>query len=233
MNRKTPTVVRCLSATSIDDQALADRIRGRQLDVHASSKDGQSALHIAAKRGLLQTCGALLDAGCDVNQVSALHAQPLGLAISKGAPLSVIGLLIDRGATLVSAHPLIGVPLAIALQCLRIDVAKALIERGADPFYKGHAGTYLHQAASLGRVDVCNEVLTWGIDLELRNVMGQTALAEAVFQRNVDVARAFLLAGANPDAPDIQGETPRMYAARCGSEAMRALFSSQPGASAS
>jgi ankyrin repeat protein len=80
-------------------------------------------------------------------------------------------------------------------------------------------------AAYQGQTEVVKLLLQQkGIDLDLDNRMGWTALAGAAFQGNLALVRLLLDAGAKVDAAGSSGQTPLMFAALFGREEIAKLL---------
>jgi hypothetical protein len=78
--------------------------------------------------------------------------------------------------------------------------------------------TALSLAVMSGWLEGVGELLRAGADTELRYFRtGETALYMAVQQRNQPIIAALVAAGANPDAPNYWGLTPRVWASHAGS----------------
>lgn len=90
-------------------------------------------------------------------------------------------------------------PLVFASMQNRRDLAKLLIEHGADvqaPLDHGgftHAApTYLHLAAQYDRAEMCELLLKHDVDMHAPNNQGETALHLAIRSRNIEVVRLLL-----------------------------------------
>jgi ankyrin repeat protein len=105
-------------------------------------------LHSAAQHGDLSLVGRLIDDGFDVNAFDEMGKTPLHYAVEH-EHLEVARFLIERGADVNAHHePTISnTPLAeIAARC-SYDIAKLLVDSGADPRIAGWMGlNALHRA---------------------------------------------------------------------------------------
>jgi hypothetical protein len=86
--------------------------------------------------------------------------------------------------------------------------------------------TGLHLCVSMGWLEGLQELLVAGANTELRYYStGVTALYTAVQEKNEAIVLALLEGGANPDAANYYGKTPRWWAPKFGLEA---LFAGRP-----
>ena len=94
-----------------------------------------------------------------------------------------------------------------------------LLESKADVNARDSRGaTALHVAAEEVLPEAATLLIGRGADVTLQDEEGNTPLGRAVFfaRGRSDVVRLLLKAGANPDAPNKAGETPRQLAERLG-----------------
>jgi ankyrin repeat protein len=103
-------------------------------------------------------------------------------------------------------------PLHLALESGHIDMARYLIEQGADINLKDKdKASPLHNAAYLGNLEILNLLLKKGASsLNEGNFRGQTPLHFACEKGHPKVATRLLDAGADIEAGDMLGRTPLM-----------------------
>jgi ankyrin repeat protein len=100
-----------------------------------------------------------------------------------------------------------------------VDEVQRLLDDGADPAAPDTAGfTPLHFAAQEQHPQVVAVLLAAGVDLQARDRWGNTPLWRAVFTAHGDSSTsvALLAAGADPDAANGTGTSPRVLAERMG-----------------
>jgi hemoglobin len=99
-----------------------------------------------------------------------------------------------------------------------IAVAEALIRHGAEVNVQSGPGrgTPLHTAARRDNVAVGSALISAGADMEARDIKGETPLRRALNCRQPGMIELLLAHGANPDAPDKRGVTPRQVAKKRG-----------------
>lgn len=190
-----------------DPAAVRSALAQKSLDVNGSAyrdgwtRNGLTPLGYAVQRSRVEAARALLDAGADVNvrmPWSPLAVTPLGIAAATG-PLAMVQLLLERGADVNAGYFLLppffvpfGVgsrteivaesPLLLALRAGHKDIARALLEAGAD------ANLQAPEFASM-RPDVYGRP-TEGPPIQV-----------AAEGRDVDTVRLLLERGARVDAP--------------------------------
>jgi uncharacterized protein len=145
------------------------------------------------------------------------------IAIERGDVAKVRALLDDgaRADTLIEYGEHKITPLMSAAWNGRTEIAKLLLERGAD--VKARASddgqTALHNAAARGFDDVVQVLIAAGADVNARDTRQNTALSTAVFQGNVEMAGILIKAKADLKA-SLYGMTPLMMAASTGNAEM-------------
>jgi len=130
----------------------------------------------------------------------------------------------DKATELVTNHPTVinsrddagNTPLLIAIKRNDPTWTGFLLNKGADPNLPGQGGdTPLISAARIGFEDAAEWLLGLGAKVDLANRMGETPLIVAVQQRNTQMVKLLLEAGANPDRSDsAAGYSARDYAKR-------------------
>ena len=86
-------------------------------------------------------------------------------------------------------------------------------------------GTALHIAASSGRLDVIEHLISQGAEVNKGNNDGMTPLHLAAVQNgHLDVVKVLLAGGASSDTGDIDGHTPLQFALFLGYRSIVDLF---------
>ena len=99
----------------------------------------------------------------------------------------------------------------------QVDVARLLIEHGADATAQGNFGmTPLHRASERGDVDVARLLIEHGAEATAQSMDGTTPLHQASFEGHVDVARLLIEHGADATAQRDDGTTPLHQASEGG-----------------
>ena len=209
-------------------------------DVNANVTNGNTPLHIAANRGFYDMVKLLIDRGAAVNAKDEDGETPLLVSYD----LDLMKLLIDRGADvnassndgstrlgiaflirepditkLLIDHGANGwTPLFLAVIENRLDVAKRLIDLGADVNAKGASGwTPLHLAGNLNSLDMAKLLIDHGADVNEKMNNGWTLLLWAAALHNdlgmLDMAKLLIDHGADVEAKNSFGSLPLTLAA--------------------
>ena len=218
------------------DVNAADHFNSTPLHQAVSSHhdDHQAAVHIAE---------ALINAGANVNpkpntpMTFLPSGTPLSLAAGR-SNLAMVKLLIQHGAN-VNAKGRFDAPLHVAAQSgifdqsgdVKLDIAQALIEAGADvnakdTNYQGDSdNTPLHLAIHAGHGDLAKLLIASGADVQARNHAGNPPIQVAAFAGLPEVIKLLIEAGSPVNLQDHVGDTPLHDAALQGQvEAVQALI---------
>jgi len=161
--------------------------------------DDVKALHVASETDDVEMLGLLRQAGADLAAPNPAGDSPLHTAAAAGAPHAAAFLLAQgagvnetrRGRT----------PLALALERGHVEVARVLLQQGADamaPVGAESRPALLH-AVQTGDVRTMNLLLGFGVKPNLADPDGVPVIAHAVARNDESVTRVLLEAGATPD----------------------------------
>jgi len=139
--------------------------------------------------------------------------------IARKGSLSEIKLLFGNDKSVVNAIDEKGSSMLI-LACYRgnHDVAKFLIQNGADLNYVSVNGTALMACVFKSEFELVDELLKKNINLDLTDTNGQTALMLAVQFTNVEMVKKLVKAGASKEIKCKQNKTAFEYAVFSNSE---------------
>ncbi|NJM21116.1 MAG: hypothetical protein HC836_20885 [Richelia sp. RM2_1_2] len=214
------------------DEALAQRLIQRRVNVNARDGKGNTPLHYVGKseknaRSLLaqgakvnvrnqngdtplhnvfgeKTAAViklLIDGGAKVNVKNQEQMTPLHFAANSGKA-DIAELLMRRGANINARSNQNFTPLHYGIS--HLEIAKKLIEAGADLTIQNRQGAVIHSQSI--EPAVLQLLLDRGVDVNLRNAQGQTPLHVHRFQPSL--VKLLLNRGAKVNLQDVEGKTP-------------------------
>jgi len=186
--------------------------------VKECNKNQNTALHLAAQRGHLETVRYLLDKGAEVNAKSKYETTPLFSAAETGN-LELAEMLIKYKADVNAVSQFFGTALHRAVYMGHPEVVKLLLKHGADVTIQNSTGTVLHTSALLGRPNLARLLIEYGADVNCVNAMGITPLYYAIFtgkDRSSELSMLFINKGADVNATDKDGNSVLMMAVQQG-----------------
>lgn len=202
-DRATPLIVAVNS-----DEAIARALLDSGADVNAADIDGETPL--------LKVMDALQQ-----NLSQGSFSLITRVTPDPARYLSLVRLLIERGANVNAVNNSGVTPLIRAVQTRREDVVGVLLQARADPnqntgageaYSRIEGGNALCYAAEYGLVGVLKLLVQAGGHVDIRNGKGATPLTVAARWGRVDCVRYLLQQGADPNARTLSGETPLMFA---------------------
>ena len=134
---RQPAIIVALDKDS--RKVAAVLLANRKLNVEARNAKDESALMMAALRGNLEAARTLIARDADVNKTGW---TPLHYAASSSADAAqaMVRLLLEHSAYIDAGSPNGTTPLMMAAQYGEIDVARLLLQEGADPTIKNQLG---------------------------------------------------------------------------------------------
>ncbi|CAI7581673.1 unnamed protein product [Penicillium glandicola] len=180
-------------------------------DPHAKvGWESRDAITTAVLRNQAAAASILIDNGVDVNSTAALGDSLLHLAAQKYAISreAVVRLLIEKGANLEHMNERKYTPLQVACQYGSVEVARCLIESGADLHTQDRGGRSLLHLASSNEVNITKLLVEKGLDVNAKDETGETPLHMACWKGRVDTAAFLLDQGADIEARSLGGHTP-------------------------
>ncbi|KAK1626398.1 hypothetical protein QYE76_000713 [Lolium multiflorum] len=205
----------------------------------AKEAGGNTALHLAALKGYLESCRFLVEeSGIDVNSVSKTGATPMSYAALEGN-VQVMRYLLDRGGDPAMPDERGSTPLHHAALRGHCEAARLLLSKGVPVDPVDHRAAPLHLAASNDHVEVVKVLLEHDADLNkvANHVLSPLLMAccskslkcikllieagadvnaplrQAVDEGSTNIVNLLLEAGADPNIPNEYGITPIEQAA--------------------
>jgi quinoprotein dehydrogenase-associated probable ABC transporter substrate-binding protein len=203
-------------------------------DIEQKGNDGEAPLHVAVTNGDGEMMSLLLDRKADVNERDGDGYTPLALAAARNK-VKAIQLLKSCGADLEAATPGGYTPLFVAVAEGKFAAAKALMEAGAktDVMEGPQHFTLLMAVATqrpperriiqlaqgTGPVEVAQELVARGADVNAVSTKGVTALMIAAARDNSALIGVLMRGGAKAGIKSEEGQTAFDIATQNGNDA--------------
>ena len=194
------------------EESLFDVAIKQECDINKVNKMGQTALHLAAQKGLSDCVQKLLKCGAEMDLVDKHDMTPLMYAAQNGHP-TVIEILVKNGANVNMSNS--KGELALHYSCLNgySCCTELLLKYKSKPNYPDNEGTTpLLAASKSNNVQVVQALLDSGAKLDKVDNTKRTALHWAALSGNKNIMDALISAGASLDVMDKNLGTAFMYA---------------------
>lgn len=185
---------------------------GASLDARDAA--GNTALHWAIRKNLVDTTKFLLSQGANVEAKNIDGQTPLHEAAWMGSDIfsRLVTPFIESKSELkinINIQDQTGkTPLHEATRAGRVSTTEQIIRLGADVNCKDAAGeTPLHFAAHKNHLPVVPVLLEAKASINLQNSLGHTPLHKAVLAGNVEMVKLLIEKGADPNIQDNDGLT--------------------------
>ncbi|KAF4974947.1 hypothetical protein FZEAL_8210 [Fusarium zealandicum] len=160
----------------------------------------------AALRGDVQQMSGFLTQGGNINGRNGEGNTPLSCAILANKQ-DAVRFLIGAGSD-VNSTDLKLPPLFLAASVGSLDVAKLLINHGANVNQKGWSGqSYFVEVCSSGNLEGIRLLLENGAKASTTNLSGRPMIAQAVKKGNIELASLLFKHGASPNSGDVTGNS--------------------------
>lgn len=172
--------------------------------------NGDTLLHVAARIGSAKIIDVLLRYGPDIEALNERGETPLFISL-RSNEYSAINKLLDAQCNInVECN---GVKFLFqALSCPDGNIARIIIERGADVHYANSEGiTIFHQAIIKGRFDLFDDLAARNVDMNRPMNDGTTPLITAVKLKKTTFLKA-MIKKVNVNSRDGYGKTALDYA---------------------
>lgn len=164
-------------------------------------------LHIAAKKGHIETVKTLLGLGARTDMANLYEETPLHVAVETGH-VEVAKMLLENDVSMeIASHR--DAALKVAAQNGDIEMMKILRSKGANVNPQNReVDTPLHIAVKQGHIEVVKKLLEWGANVNIKNPYQKTPLHIACENRHVEVVGILSKKGAYLNADDGSWKTP-------------------------
>jgi len=181
--------------------------------VHVRDKDGQTALHLALRRGFSNMVALLLQSGADIDAQDNDDMTPLLYVVTHPNLAATTQLLLEHGASVHLRNKDGLTPLHFAVGYDRPDEVALLLQFGAPvDALDNYNRTPLHVLAFSRSGTTAPLLLQHGASVHTRSKNGQTPLHFASRYSPPDVVALLLKSGADVDAQDNNSVTPLHFA---------------------
>jgi ankyrin repeat protein len=177
-------------------------------DPEVRDNNKETPLELAVKLDAVEILKVFHDKGVNFN-VKGEKGETLLHTASLNGSMGSIQFLIDVAGLDVNSRDDFGrTPLIMTTKEDRIDVAKLLIEKGAQKIKDNYGKNPLHFCSIYNAKNVASLLVELGEDVNEKDFVGKTPLHYAAVSNSSDVAEILLKAGANPLEKDKTGRTP-------------------------
>ncbi len=196
-----------------DTQKVPAMGKNATIDADIKKKEAYQQLYGAVAKGQIYVIEAILDQYPDFMK----QKSDSGGLITHATffyQIDSVKLLIARGAD-VNEKSSIGTPMHVVAWHFREDIARVLIDKGADIMaLDGLGRTPLHYAVRMygGNVPSAKFLLEHGAQVNAKDANGFTPLHDAAVSNNVEMVELLLEKGADANAKNKEGKTPLQLA---------------------
>ena len=175
--------------------------------------EGNSLLHLAVEKGHKTLISLYLDYAILIDEKGENNETPLFWAVKKGN-FEITKFLISKGANPNLANITGDTPLTVSVSRMDLDTTRFLLDKGADINVINEIGNTLLIEASKGNhtskknsIEMITLLLKYGLNINSKNIYGNTALSYALNRRNQIHIKYLLKNGADINIVDSMGNT--------------------------
>lgn len=178
-------------------------------DPNLPNKAGKTSVAMAAESGQLEALDLLVGKGGEIDHVDEIGGTPLLWAVALSKNPETARYLVDAGASVNVVDKSGMTPLIWAAGIGQPEAVAILVDNGAEvDAVEIHAKeSALMRAARIGNAGNLRILLDADADMELRNMLGQTAAVIAAAQGRLEKVKMLGEAGADLSVRDLRGWT--------------------------
>lgn len=219
---------------------VMEKLRPGLEDINSRGSGSFTALHLAANKAKIETMAKLISWGAEVDLLGACGSPLFQAVLTNSKPAinillqnnanpnaqdgshvplieaitrcdkQVIDALIEHGAHIDARGKYRETPLLISIREGRLEIARRLLEKGANPNINGWSCGMppLQFASTKSEVEYTDLLLNYGAVINRRDLRSKTALHEAAYYNSLECAKLLVQNGADIEAKDEDGRTP-------------------------
>lgn len=178
-------------------------------DPNLPNKAGKTSVAMAAESGQLEALEMLVNKGGDIDHVDDIGGTPLLWAVALSKNPETARYLVDAGASVNVVDKSGMTPLIWAAGIGQPEAVAILVDNGAEvDVVEIHTKeSALMRAARIGNAGNLRILLDADADMELKNMLGQTAMVIAAAQGRLEKVKMLGEAGADLSVRDLRGWT--------------------------
>ena len=206
------------SAAEGGKEVIIETLLSSGLDIDSRGNDGTTPLMVAAAKGQEKTVNLLLSKGAD-SHLENFMGRNLLHAAAEGGNTSIVRSMLSCNIDINSKDDeSSATPLIIAVMHNHVEVAKYLLQEGADISLTTESDkrNALHIASQYGSVEAIEMLLSYDSRPDLRDGEGNTPLACAAACGQIEAVNCLLKHGADPLLKGENGWSILHFAAQSG-----------------
>ena len=206
------------SAAEGGKEVIIETLLSSGLDIDSRGNDGTTPLMVAAAKGQEKTVNLLLSKGADP-QLKNFMGRNLLHAAAEGGNSSIMRSILSYDIDINSKDDeSSATPLIIAVMHNHVEVAKYLLQKGADISLttESNKRNALHIASQYGSVEAMEMLLSYDLSPDSRDGEGNTPLACAAACGQIEAVNCLLKLGADPSLKGENGWSILHFAAQSG-----------------
>jgi ankyrin repeat protein len=199
-----------------------------ELDVNHANYKNETSLLIASRLGDVKAISRLLEAGADVRRSNDLKQTSLMLAAQKGSEESVKA-LIDAKVSINALDAMGESALFYAVRGRNKSIILHLINHGIHLYaLNDQKNTIIHEIAHIGDVRLLDLMISKRVHPYGLNIHKQSPLHLATFKHHIEMVKALLDLGLEPELSDHFGMSSKKYALEVADLELSTLYEHLP-----